>query len=54
MAVPKKKTSKSRRGFRRNTWIKKLSKQVSFALTIGNSLLKDNSSFIYITGLTQS
>lgn len=54
MAVPKKKTSKSRRGARRNTWVKKLNKQVSFALTLGTSLSRNNSSFIYLEEVVSS
>nr|AEW12958.1 ribosomal protein L32 [Colacium vesiculosum] len=42
MAVPKKKMSKSRRNSRRNTWKKKVLKQVQLALTIGNSLSNAN------------
>nr|YP_009538668.1 ribosomal protein L32 [Phacus pleuronectes]AYQ93704.1 ribosomal protein L32 [Phacus pleuronectes] len=47
MAVPKKKTSKSRRSSRQANWKKKVCKQVSLAISLGKSVLKSNSnSFI--------
>lgn len=48
MAVPKKKSSKSRKHFRRSKWIKKISKQIQQAYSLGNSILNDKkNSFIY-------
>lgn len=41
MAVPKKKMSKSRRDSRKNSWKKKVLKNVKMALSLGKSLLND-------------
>nr|YP_009144895.1 ribosomal protein L32 [Euglenaria anabaena]AKJ83342.1 ribosomal protein L32 [Euglenaria anabaena] len=41
MAVPKKKMSKSKRDSRKNTWKKKIKKNVLVALSIGKGLLKE-------------
>ncbi|BAQ62672.1 LSU ribosomal protein L32p [Geminocystis sp. NIES-3708] len=50
MAVPKKKTSKSKRNQRRAHWIKKAELQAQKALSLGKSVLTGNSnSFVYIT-----
>jgi large subunit ribosomal protein L32 len=47
MAVPKKKMSKSRKNARKNTWKKKILKQVQLALTIGNSIFNPNSNLLF-------
>ena len=48
MAVPKKKMSKSKRDSRKNTWKKKVTKNVLAAISLGKSLLDNKSSnFIY-------
>ncbi len=50
MAVPKKKTSKSKRNHRKAHWNKKAEKQASFALSLGKSVLTGRSnSFVYPT-----
>ncbi|MEO0490694.1 MAG: 50S ribosomal protein L32 [Cyanobacteria bacterium P01_A01_bin.123] len=50
MAVPKKKTSKSKRSMRRATWKRKASLQAQRALSLGKSVLTDrSSSFVYNT-----
>ncbi|MBL1211336.1 50S ribosomal protein L32 [Geminocystis sp. GBBB08] len=50
MAVPKKKTSKSKRNQRRAHWIKKAELQAQKALSLGKSVLTGKSnSFVYIT-----
>lgn len=50
MAVPKKKTSKSKRDQRRAHWFKKAEKQAEKALSLGKSVLTGKSnSFVYIT-----
>jgi large subunit ribosomal protein L32 len=50
MAVPKKKTSKSKRNQRRAHWIKKAEVQAQKALSLGKSVLTGKSnSFVYIT-----
>ncbi len=50
MAVPKKKTSKSKRNQRRAHWFKKAEKQAEKALSLGQSVLTGKSnSFVYIT-----
>lgn len=49
MAVPKKKTSKSKTSSRKSNWTRKISKQIDFAKTIGGSCLSGKStSFIYL------
>lgn len=47
MAVPKKKTSKSRRDSRKSNWKKKVLKKVFFAISLGKSL-KNNETFNFI------
>ncbi|MBE9059737.1 50S ribosomal protein L32 [cf. Phormidesmis sp. LEGE 11477] len=48
MAVPKKKTSKSKRNSRRATWNRKAAIQAQRALSLGKSVLTDRSnSFEY-------
>lgn len=50
MAVPKKKTSKSKRNQRRAHWIKKAELQAHRALALGKSVLSGKSnSFVYPT-----
>ncbi len=48
MAVPKKKTSKSKRSMRRSTWKRKAALQAERALSLGKSVLTNRSnSFEY-------
>nr|YP_009538737.1 ribosomal protein L32 [Lepocinclis ovum]AYQ93766.1 ribosomal protein L32 [Lepocinclis ovum] len=48
MAVPKKKTSRSKKNIRRKSWERKVSKQVLLALSIGKVFLaKKATSFIF-------
>jgi large subunit ribosomal protein L32 len=47
MAVPKKKTSKSRRDSRRATWRKQAERQAAKALSLGKSILTGRSTFVY-------
>ena len=48
MAVPKKKTSKSKRDSRRATWRRKASVEAEKALSLGKSVLSGRSkSFVY-------
>lgn len=49
MAVPKKKTSKSKRDKRRATWRRKAAVQAQKALSLGKSVLTGKSTFIYPT-----
>ncbi|HEY9823560.1 MAG TPA: 50S ribosomal protein L32 [Candidatus Sericytochromatia bacterium] len=49
MAVPKKKTSKSKRDKRRATWRRKAALQAQKALSLGKSVLSGRSSFVYPT-----
>jgi large subunit ribosomal protein L32 len=50
MAVPKKKTSKSKRNQRRAHWVKKAQLQAQRALALGKSVLSGKSnSFVYPT-----
>jgi large subunit ribosomal protein L32 len=50
MAVPKKKTSKSKRDQRRATWRRKAELQAKRALSLGKSVLTGrSSSFVYPT-----
>lgn len=55
MAVPKKKTSKSRRDSRKSNWKKKVLKKVSFALSLGKSLKNnENSNFLFFGSSSQN
>lgn len=48
MAVPKKKTSKSKRNHRRTHWRRKAEKEAQKALSLGKSVLTQRSnSFVY-------
>ena len=49
MAVPKKRTSHSKKNSRAATWIRKANKQAQYAFSLASSVLKANklSSFIY-------
>lgn len=47
MAVPKKKTSKSKRDSRRATWRHKADLQAQKALSLGKSILTGRSKFVY-------
>ncbi|HAX79102.1 MAG TPA: 50S ribosomal protein L32 [Cyanobacteria bacterium UBA11372] len=47
MAVPKKKTSKSKRDKRRATWRHKAAIQAQKALSLGKSILTGRSNFVY-------
>lgn len=47
MAVPKKKTSKSKRDQRKATWKNKADLAAQKALSLGKSVLTDRSSFVY-------
>lgn len=49
MAVPKKKTSKSKRDKRRATWRHKAAIQAQKALSLGKSILTGRSNFVYPT-----
>lgn len=49
MAVPKKKTSKSKRDKRRATWRRKAELQAQRALSLGKSILTGRSTFVYPT-----
>jgi large subunit ribosomal protein L32 len=49
VAVPKKKTSKSKRDKRRATWRRKAALQAQKALSLGKSVLSGRSSFVYPT-----
>jgi large subunit ribosomal protein L32 len=49
MAVPKKKTSKSKRDKRRATWRHKAAVQAQKALSLGKSILSGRSTFVYPT-----
>lgn len=50
MAVPKKKTSKSKRDQRKATWKRKAAKEAEKALSLGKSVLTGRSnSFVYPT-----
>lgn len=48
MAVPKKKTSRSKRSIRRKCWEKKVAKQVLFALSIGKVFLSKKSAISFV------
>lgn len=47
MAVPKKKTSKSKRDMRKATWKRKAALQAQKALSLGKSILTGQSNFVY-------
>ncbi|MEA5551872.1 50S ribosomal protein L32 [Anabaena cylindrica UHCC 0172] len=47
MAVPKKKTSKSKRDKRRATWTHKAVVEAQKALSLGKSILSGRSRFVY-------
>ncbi|MBD2293286.1 50S ribosomal protein L32 [Anabaena sphaerica FACHB-251] len=49
MAVPKKKTSKSKRDKRRATWTHKAVVEAQKALSLGKSILSGRSKFVYPT-----
>lgn len=49
MAVPKKKTSKSKRDQRKATWKRKAAKEAQKALSLGKSILTGRSKFVYPT-----
>jgi large subunit ribosomal protein L32 len=49
MAVPKKKTSKSKRDKRRATWRHKAAVEAKKALSLGKSILTGRSTFVYPT-----
>ena len=49
MAVPKKKTSKSKRDKRKATWKHKAVIQAQKALSLGKSILSGRSTFVYPT-----
>ncbi|MDX2099912.1 MAG: 50S ribosomal protein L32 [Leptolyngbyaceae cyanobacterium bins.59] len=49
MAVPKKKTSKSKRDMRRSAWKRKAVLQAQRALSLGKSILTGRSTFVYPT-----
>ncbi|MEQ8752543.1 MAG: 50S ribosomal protein L32 [Coleofasciculus sp. G1-WW12-02] len=47
MAVPKKKTSKSKRDKRRANWRRKASLEAQKALSLGKAVLSGRSTFVY-------
>jgi|TARA_B110000503_G_scaffold130272_1_gene203451 large subunit ribosomal protein L32 len=48
MAVPKKRTSRSKKNSRRATWVQKANKQAKKAFSLANSVLSGKStSFVY-------
>jgi large subunit ribosomal protein L32 len=50
MAVPKKRTSRSKKNSRRATWVNKANKQAKRALSLAHSCLKGKTtSFVYTT-----
>lgn len=49
MAVPKKKTSKSKRDKRKATWKHKATVEAQKALSLGKSILSGRSKFVYPT-----
>jgi large subunit ribosomal protein L32 len=49
MAVPKKKTSKSKRNKRKATWTHKAVVEAQKALSLGKSILSGRSKFVYPT-----
>ena len=48
MAVPKKKMSSSKRDSRKSNWKKKIEKNVRIAISLGKSILNENSSKNFI------
>ncbi|BAZ10473.1 50S ribosomal protein L32 [Calothrix sp. NIES-4071] len=54
MAVPKKKTSKSKRDSRRATWRRKAEVQAQKAISLGKSILSGRSTFVYPTDEEES
>jgi large subunit ribosomal protein L32 len=54
MAVPKKKTSKSKRDSRRATWRHKAEVQAQKAISLGKSILSGRSTFVYPTDEEES
>lgn len=54
MAVPKKKTSKSKRDKRRATWRRKAAVEAQKALSLGKSILSGRSKFVYPTPETEA
>lgn len=54
MAVPKKKTSKSKRDQRRATWRRKAAVEAQKALSLGKSILSGRSKFVYPTPETEA
>lgn len=53
MAVPKKKTSKSKRDKRKATWKHKAADEAQKALSLGKSILSGRSKFVYPTPETE-
>nr|YP_009540933.1 ribosomal protein L32 [Lepocinclis tripteris]AYQ93396.1 ribosomal protein L32 [Lepocinclis tripteris] len=52
MAVPKKKTSRSKRNSRRSSWNKKVLKKFTFAISLGKSLINNKkSNFVFDSSL---
>lgn len=54
MAVPKKKTSKSKRDSRRATWRRKAEVEAQKAISLGKSILSGRSTFVYPTDEEES
>jgi large subunit ribosomal protein L32 len=55
MAVPKKRTSKSRKRARKTTWQSQASREALKAISLGKSVLSDSpSGFIYLSGEEES
>lgn len=54
MAVPKKKTSKSKRDKRKATWKHKAVVEAQKALSLGKSILSGRSKFVYPTNEEES
>nr|YP_009145392.1 ribosomal protein L32 [Cryptoglena skujai]AKL39017.1 ribosomal protein L32 [Cryptoglena skujai] len=48
MAVPKKKTSKSKKNIRKNNWKKKASKKALVAFSLGKNFIENKASNNYI------
>ncbi|NEP00190.1 MAG: 50S ribosomal protein L32 [Okeania sp. SIO2C9] len=49
MAVPKKKTSKTKRDQRRSNWRRKAALEAQKAISLGKSVLSGRSTFVYPT-----